>query len=57
MVPDYIEPPLNDSDLEVDDLGDLSADDDDLDPDYLLNLPDDLIPTASGKNCYFHSVH
>lgn len=40
----------DDSDIEVeDDALDDVFDDDTLDPDFLLNLPDDLTPTASGK--------
>lgn len=50
---DYILPPTHDSDMEVEDdaLDDvlLEEDDDDLDPDFLLNLPEDLTPTTSGK--------
>ena len=49
----YLLPPTQDSDMEVDDdaLDDLLLDqnDDDLDPDFLLNLPDDVTPTSSGK--------
>ena len=46
-------PPIHDSDMEVEDdaLDDvlLEEDDDDLDPDFFLNLPEDLTPTTSGK--------
>ena len=53
----YIVPPsCSDSDIEVeadmlddDVLDDVLDDDDSLDPDFLLNLPDDLTPTSSGK--------
>ena len=43
MVP----PNCCDSDIELEDDDDL--DDEALDPEFFLNLPDDLIPTASGK--------
>lgn len=48
----YLLPPTQDSDMEVEDdaLEDMLLEDDDaLDPDFLLNLPDDLTPTTSGK--------
>ena len=47
----YLLPPCSDSDMEVEDdaLDDMLDDDDTLDPDILLNLPDDLTPTTSGK--------
>ena len=35
--------------VEDDALDDMLDDDDTLDPDFLLNLPDDLTPTTSGK--------
>ena len=42
-----VAPTCSDSDMEVED--DVLEDDDSLDPDFLLNLPDDLTPTTSGK--------
>ena len=46
--------------MEVEDdvLDDVLEDDDSLDPDFLLNLPDDLTPTTSGKqwNQYFDLI-
>ena len=45
----YIVPSAcSDSDIEVEDEM-LDEDDDVLDPDFQLNLPDDLIPTSSGN--------
>lgn len=43
-------PPCSDSDMEVEDdaLDDMLDDDDALDPDFLLNVPDYLTPTTSG---------
>ena len=49
-----------DSDLEVEDDGaESDLDDDYLDPDYLLDLHEDvnLTPTASGKQCHQYKVH
>lgn len=42
--------------IEEDVLEDILEDDDTLDPDFLLNLPDDLTPTSSGKHSisFFH---
>ena len=49
----YLLPPTQDSDMEVEEdaLDDmlLDEDDDNLDPDFLLNLPEDLTPTTLGK--------
>lgn len=45
-----IPPNCSDSDMEVeDDALDEILDEDSLDPDFLLNLPDDLTSTASGN--------
>ena len=53
----YLIPPCEDSDMELEEdvLDDILDGDDTLDPDFILNLPDDLTPTASGKqwNLFF----
>ena len=47
---DFLIPPTcGDSDMEIEEDEDEDIDDDTLDPDFLLNLTDNLTPTTSGK--------